>query len=159
MPFESNMRGTPEELMARASKARAQQRQTGGAWSPALDALESFAYQSPVEQNRAYADMAQSDAPGPLSDWSKYGAVLNARGAQLNPKGYAAEPGLPAGYTEGQLNTENQQALLGGAAPRWTGSNNLRSSQRRIVSSLKPYDDIKDKDVRASLSGLYRSIK
>ncbi len=122
--------GTPDEIMEQAQRAREAQR--GGAWSPAVDALESFAYSSPVTQNQAFADEA-----GPLaSPWQKYGSVLNARGAQLNPRAYGAEPNLPAGYTQGQLDTENADALGGGAAPRWTQSQNLPSSQQRIAGSL-----------------------
>src|SRR3990167_10950735 len=56
-------------------------------WSPAVDALESFAYQDPVSQNQSFAAAAQSDAPGPLSPWQKYDAVLSARGAYMPQPG------------------------------------------------------------------------
>ncbi len=126
------MQGRPDEIMQRAQKGRAGQRRTGGPWSPALDALEAFAYQDPASQNVAFADEA-----GPLaSPWQKYSSVLEARGAQLNPRAYAAEAGLPAGYTEDQLDLENAQALSGGMAPRWSQSENLPGSQQRIGQSL-----------------------
>lgn len=70
------------------------------------------------------------------SPWAGYFDVLADRGAQLNPRANPAEAGLPAGYTEGQLDIENAQALGGGVAPRWAQSQNLPGSQQRIGQSL-----------------------
>lgn len=116
-PFPREMYyGTPEELKQRAGDARnaehdAWQRQSQAFdanpeayesgplghnaayvmksrhWNPAIDALERFSTLSPEAQNQSYADMAQQDAPGPLGQWSKYSAVLNARGAQMPQPG------------------------------------------------------------------------
>jgi hypothetical protein len=99
--------------------------------------------QDPAARNWRTAHFGRVDASGSHggstaqgSPWAGYFDVLADRGAQLNPHANAAEPGLPAGYTEGQLDTENAQALGGGMAPRWTQSENLPGSQQRIAGSL-----------------------
>jgi hypothetical protein len=117
---------------------------------PARDAydlqLENEAFndeQDPTAQNWRTAHFGAVDAAGAhggrmpnQSPWAGYFDVLADRGAQMNQRANPAEAGLPAGYTQGQLDTENAVALGGGAAPRWTQSQNLPSSQQRIGESL-----------------------
>ena len=112
------------------------------AWNPMRDAISRWQSASPADQNwyvsRGYGPGGQSeDLDANISPWGRYNRVLDFRGAQLNPSANPAEPGLPAGYTEGQLDTENAEHLTGGARPRWAASQNLPGSQRRIASSMQ----------------------
>jgi hypothetical protein len=99
--------------------------------------------QDPAARNWRTAHFGAVDASGAHggrmpneSPWAGYFDVLADRGAPLNPRANPAEAGLPAGYTEGQLDIENANALGGGMTPRWTQSQNLPSSQQRIAGSL-----------------------
>lgn len=112
-------------------------------------AQENWDTQSPADQNwyvsRGFGPPG-SGATGDInpneSQWAGYNRVLNFRGAQLNPRANPAEPGLPAGYTQDQLDLENAEALTGGAAPRWAGSQNLPGSQQRISASMRGLQDL-----------------
>ena len=68
--------------------------------------------------------------------WGQYGRVLAARGAQLNPRANPAEPGLPSGYTQGQLDKELGAYHERGQLPRFAGSTLLPGSQARIRGSM-----------------------
>lgn len=125
--------GRPDELMARAEQGRTQQRRSGMPWSPALDQLEAFAYQDPATQNRAFADMAQAEAPGPLSPWQKYGAVLDARGAQT-------AFGTPTSIADNPQSTWNTNQV--GPRPWGAGmsyQNPMRGLQRAYGSTQNAY--------------------
>ena len=89
------------------------------------------AHFGPVDASGSHGGRMPNDSP-----WAGYFDVLADRGAQLNPNADPAEPGLPAGYTEGQLESENRLALSGGPSPRYTQSQNLPSSKQRIRASL-----------------------
>ena len=131
------MQGTPDELRQRAQQGRAAQDQQyrsnvaafdsgpegymngplghnaawamkSRPWSPALDALESFSYQSPEYQNQSFASAAQGAAPGPMSPWQTYSAVLNARGAQ-SPFG-----GAPSSIAQNPQSTWNTNPAFKG---------------------------------------------
>ena len=111
---------------------------------PQPDTEEVFASLDPVEQNRTLIGRArnarnagQLPGVGLQGPWADYFDLLKAKGAQLNPRARPAEPGLPAGYTEGQLDQENIDALSGGRTPRYTQSQNLPSSQNRIRASIE----------------------
>jgi hypothetical protein len=111
-----------------------QQNDTNAAFTDAQDpSLRNWstAHFGRVDASGSHGGRMPNDSP-----WAGYFDVLGDRGAQLNPHANVAEPGLPAGYTEGQLDTENAQALDGGPAPRWTQSENLPGSQQRIAGSL-----------------------
>ena len=144
MHDQSYMYGTPDELRERVRQGRLdQQRQqterernltTGNypaAWgnnaayylrtalpTPELDRLESFSQQRPEYQNQTYADMAQSEAPGPISPWQKYSAVLNARGAQTMF-------GTPSSITQNPQSSWNTNQ----AGPRPWGTGNPQAMQ------------------------------
>ena len=105
------------------------------------DAASRWNSAAPADQNwyvsRGYGPGGESDDSAILaSPWQQYQRVLDFRGAQMNPRARAAQPSLPAGYTEGQLDTENEAALSGGPAPRYLGSDLLPSSKQRIMGSL-----------------------
>ena len=117
MSHQSYLYGRPDELSERATKGRAQQRRYGLPWSPALDALEAFSYQDPASQNQTFANMAQTDATSVLSPWQKYGAVVQARGAQL-PWG-----GAPSSISENPASTWNMNQ----AGPRPWGDGAQRA--------------------------------
>lgn len=116
---------------------------------PALSAIEQTAQSNwdtatPADQNwyisRGYGPPGSGmtgDKDPNESQWAGFFRVLAYRGAQLNPRANPAEPGLPAGYTQDQLDLENADALAGGPAPRWAGSQNLPSSQQRIADSMR----------------------
>ena len=108
-------------------------------WTPQQDVDEALAYSDPIQQNRAAINEARNQSTNAfnMNPWGDYFALLKSKNARLNPNAEPAEDALPAGYTQGQLDTENQQALTGGVAPRWAGSQNLPSSQRRIGQSLE----------------------
>lgn len=116
------------------------------AWTPQRDVDQALAYSDPVTQNRALINAARNQwtSSPVLPEWSDYNAVLAGRGARLNPNADPAEPGLPAGYTEGQLDTENADYLQGGRRPRWAGAQNLPGSEQNI---------------RGSLAGLQRALR
>ncbi len=102
--MDSLTHGTPAEIMQRAQKGRAGQRRLGGPWSPALDALEAFAYQDPASQNIAFADEAR--AQGKTSPWEQYNAVVGARGQEFTTPKVDLRSNLPAGYTANAFDEE-----------------------------------------------------
>ena len=134
------MQGRPDELMARAKKGRAGQRRMGGPWSPALDALEAFAYQDPASQNLAFADEAR--AQGKTSPWEQYSAVLGARGAQLDTPNVDLRSNLPAGYTANAFDQELDEFSKSGQV---SGQGTPGAALRGLESAggLKPEDRTK----------------
>ena len=108
------MQGTPDEITQRSQQARQEQQRYGRPWNPALDALEAFSYQSPEYQNQSFASAAQGAAPGPMSPWQTYSAVLNARGAQ-SPFGGA--PSSIAQNPQSTWNTNQEGPRPWGAGP------------------------------------------
>lgn len=168
------MQGTPEELRQRAQQGRADQDRglaertqafnanpaayeqgplghNAGYFmksrqqNPALDALDAFSFQSPASQNQSYADAAQADAPGPMSQWGKYDAVLQARGAQmpqagqfLGRRGYQQTPYSHAAH-DGYGSTDDLIAQSQGGAPALSPGRNQGRASQGAFNALKGY--------------------
>lgn len=115
-------------------------------WTPQQDIDQALAYSDPVTQNRALINASRNawTSVPTLPEWSDYYAVLAGRGAHMNPNAAPAEPSLPAGYTEGQLESENLDFAQSGRMPGWARTQNLPGSEQRI---------------RASLAGMQRALK